>query len=76
MSNGDLLVRSPRGMWHRVGRVPADGDGYSPVVCSCEWGQKSSHIGPCKHQTLWEGYYGAADAATVQLDDEAERWAA
>jgi hypothetical protein len=62
-SAGDLLVKSPRGMWHRVGRVPTDGDGYSPVVCSCEWGTKSNHVGPCKHQALFEGYWQAVDAA-------------
>jgi hypothetical protein len=71
MGNGDLLVRSPRGMWHRVGRVPADGEGYSPVACSCEWGTKSSHVGPCKHEALYDGYYQALDAAVAQLDDEA-----
>lgn len=68
-SAGDLLVKSPRGMWHRVGRRPADGDGYAPILCSCEWGQKSNGIGPCKHQALWEGYHTAADAALAERDD-------
>lgn len=77
-STGDLLVKSPRGMWHRVGRRPAEGDGYSPVVCSCEWGTKSNHVGPCKHEQLWEGYYAAADEAVALADDSADaaRWAA
>lgn len=61
MGNGDLLVRSPRGMWHRVGPRPAGGDGLTPIVCSCEWGSKSNHIGPCKHEALFEGYYDAAE---------------
>jgi hypothetical protein len=64
-SNGDLLVKSPRGMWHRVGRVPADGEGYSPIACSCDWGTKSSHIGPCKHETLFNGYWQAVDAVAA-----------
>lgn len=60
-SNGDLLVRSPRGMRHRVGRRPADGDGLTPICCSCEWGTKRGHVGPCKHEQLYEGYYDALE---------------
>lgn len=62
-SAGDLLVRSPRGIWHRVGRAPAGGGEYSPVVCSCEWGQRGNPAaGPCKHQALYEAFDAAADA--------------
>lgn len=73
---GDLLVRSAsgRGIWHRVGRVPAASDsGYSPITCSCEWGTKGDGLGPCKHQGLFEGIELAQDALLAEADAAAER---
>jgi hypothetical protein len=70
---GDLLVRSGsgRGIWHRVGRVPAASDSWSPIVCSCEWSQKSDGLGPCKHQGFFEGIEQAQDAVIVEADARA-----
>lgn len=57
-ARGDVLITSSSrpNVWHRVGRRPAASDsGYSPIVCSCTYGRRSSGLGPCRHQGFYEG---------------------
>jgi hypothetical protein len=72
-ANGDLLVKSrSRNQWHVVARQPTNGDGWSPITCSCEWNQKAHAWGPCTHVAFFEGFFDATEAAVALLDDQAE----
>jgi hypothetical protein len=71
-ANGDLLVKSrSRSAWHVVARQPANGSGYSPIPCSCEWNQKAHTWGPCAHVGFFEGYADAVELTVAERDDAA-----
>lgn len=74
-ARGDILIASSsrRNVWHRVGRRPVASDsGFSPIVCSCDHGRKSSGLGPCRHAGFFEGVELAQQAMVAEADAAAE----
>jgi hypothetical protein len=72
--NGDLLVRSSErsSQWHTVNRQPREGSDYSPITCSCEYGQTVGKLGICWHYAAYEGWYDAIELAVAESDAETE----
>ncbi len=68
--NGDLLVLSAQvgGQVYTVRRAPRRGDGMTPIVCSCDHGQRSDAIGICWHVALLHAVERLAGAQAEQCD--------
>lgn len=80
MPNGDLLVLSSQagGTVYTVRRAPRRGDGMTPIVCTCDYGQRSDALGLCWHQALYiaaerlPAALGEARDADAEIDDDPE----
>jgi hypothetical protein len=73
MPNGDLLALSSQagGVVYTVRRAPRRGDGMTPIVCSCDHGQKSDAIGICWHAALFIAVEQFAPATATERDEAA-----